>query len=406
MARETLIQMRQGSASAWTSANPTLSVGELGVITDNLTVKVGDGATSWSSMSGYLPNTGTSNTFFAGQTITPKATNVIGLNITGGMRYAFITSAVVSQNGSQITYTYATNGGGLSGGLIAVGDYVTISGFSNSNYNYSNVAVVAVTLGGSPTFTINGSATPSQTVTGTGSTWFYETTTGMANLQRWSYTGPGGAAGTSQTNIAATLTANGSLTLSNNLQVGNNLIINGGVASDISFNTSIDYGIRFNTATYYSTARIQATASTTTTGYPLIETKAAGTGNYYHQVFADPSGIIGYIKTLNGATSLVSSSDYRLKENIVPIEDAVEKVKLLKPSRFNFKHVSDTTLDGFIAHEVAEVVPMAVDGEKDAVDENGDPIYQGIDASKLIPILTAALQDALARIEVLEKKVK
>ena len=85
----------------------------------------------------------------------------------------------------------------------------------------------------------------------------------------------------------------------------------------------------------------------------------------------------------------------------------------MKPSRFNFKADTDTIVDGFIAHEVT-AVPEAITGTKDAVADKdvaeiglkkGDPIYQGIDQSKLVPLLTAALQEAIAKIETLETKV-
>ena len=90
MAVQTTIQLRQGTGYAWSNTNPVLAIGELGVITDNYTLKVGDGTTAFSSISGYIPNTAASNTFLTGQQIYPKATNAIGLNITSGMRYAFI----------------------------------------------------------------------------------------------------------------------------------------------------------------------------------------------------------------------------------------------------------------------------------------------------------------------------
>ena len=99
-----------------------------------------------------------------------------------------------------------------------------------------------------------------------------------------------------------------------------------------------------------------------------------------------------------------TSSDYRLKENIVEITDGITRLKTLKPSRFNFKTEKDRTVDGFIAHEVT-AVPEAVTGTKDEVDSDNNPVCQGIDQSKLVPLLTAALQEAVAKIEVLETKV-
>ena len=121
---------------------------------------------------------------------------------------------------------------------------------------------------------------------------------------------------------------------------------------------------------------------------------------------------IGSITHGTSSTSYNTSSDYRLKENIVSLSDGITRLKTLKPSRFNFIGESET-VDGFIAHEVT-AVPEAITGTKDEVaqvDEpsigvkKGDPIYQGIDQSKLVPLLTAALQEAVAKIEVLETKV-
>jgi hypothetical protein len=112
------------------------------------------------------------------------------------------------------------------------------------------------------------------------------------------------------------------------------------------------------------------------------------------------------------ASAFVVSSDYRLKENIVPLVGACDRLKQIPVHRFNFKPFEETgvefhdmTVDGFLAHEVQPFVPEAITGEKDAVDDEGNSVYQGIDQSKLVPLLTAALQEALARIETLEADV-
>ena len=99
-----------------------------------------------------------------------------------------------------------------------------------------------------------------------------------------------------------------------------------------------------------------------------------------------------------------TTSDYRLKENIVAISDGITRLKILKPSRFNWNEDTSITVAGFLAHEVT-AVPEAITGTKDEVDENDKPVYQSIDQSKLVPLLTAALQEAVAKIEVLETKV-
>ena len=116
------------------------------------------------------------------------------------------------------------------------------------------------------------------------------------------------------------------------------------------------------------------------------------------------SGHAGSIKTTGNTTSFNTSSDYRLKENIVSISDAITRLKTLKPSRFNFKTDSSRIVDGFLAHEVT-AVPEAITGTKDQVDSDNNPVYQGIDQSKLVPLITAALQEAIAKIETLEAKV-
>jgi hypothetical protein len=115
--------------------------------------------------------------------------------------------------------------------------------------------------------------------------------------------------------------------------------------------------------------------------------------------------LVGSISTTSSATSYNTSSDYRLKENIVPLTGAADRLNQLQVHRFNFIADPDTTVDGFIAHEAQAIVPECVTGEKDAVDDEGNPVYQGIDQSKLVPLLTAALQEALAKIETLETKV-
>ena len=113
----------------------------------------------------------------------------------------------------------------------------------------------------------------------------------------------------------------------------------------------------------------------------------------------------GYISQGNSGTTYSTSSDYRIKENAVDITDGITRLKQLKPYRFNFKKVPDKTVDGFFAHEAQTVVPEAVTGTKDEVDSDGKAVIQGIDQAKLVPLLVASLQEAIAKIEVLETEV-
>ena len=147
------------------------------------------------------------------------------------------------------------------------------------------------------------------------------------------------------------------------------------------------------------------------------------------------AAIVGRIQSSSSSTSYLTSSDYRLKENIVDLTGAIDRVKTLSPKRFNFLVDKDTTVDGFLAHEVT-AVPEAISGTKDETEAIGDvkdadgnvtesktpkpetlqdgftwtetgtrPVHQGIDQSKLVPLLTAALKEAIAKIETLETKV-
>ena len=116
----------------------------------------------------------------------------------------------------------------------------------------------------------------------------------------------------------------------------------------------------------------------------------------------NPTNNVGDISMTNSAVTYNTGSDYRLKENIRPINDAIEKVKLLKPYYFNFIETPETLSQGFYAHEVSDVVPTAVKGEKDQVALNGMPIYQKLDHSKIVPMLAAGLKALIEKVEKLE----
>jgi hypothetical protein len=120
--------------------------------------------------------------------------------------------------------------------------------------------------------------------------------------------------------------------------------------------------------------------------------------------FRNPNGIVGGINTDGFTTSFSSSSDYRLKENVVKLTNALDKVSELKPSRFNFIN-EQKTVNGFLAHEVENIVPEAISGTKDQVDDKGNPIYQRIDQSKLVPLLVGAIQELKEEIEILRSQI-
>lgn len=136
-----------------------------------------------------------------------------------------------------------------------------------------------------------------------------------------------------------------------------------------------------------------------------IESRSTGTGSEGHLVFRNANGAVGSIITSGSSTAYNTSSDYRLKENVVEMTGALDRVDALKPSRFNFIADPEKTVDGFLAHEVQAIVPEAVTGEKDAVDEEGNPIYQGIDQSKIVPLLVGAIKELSAKVAALESQL-
>jgi hypothetical protein len=128
------------------------------------------------------------------------------------------------------------------------------------------------------------------------------------------------------------------------------------------------------------------------------------TAGRIHFRFSNPNGTVGQITTSGSSTSYATSSDYRLKTDAQPMTGASARVQALNP--VNFEWIADgTRVDGFLAHEAQAIVPEAVTGTKDAVDADGNPEYQGIDQSKLVPLLTAALQEAITKIETLEARI-
>ncbi len=122
-------------------------------------------------------------------------------------------------------------------------------------------------------------------------------------------------------------------------------------------------------------------------------------------LFRRRGSLVGSISCTTSATSFNTSSDHRLKENVADMTGAIDRVKALAPKRFNFIADAHTTVDGFLAHEAQTVVPEAVTGTHNEVDDDGNAVMQGIDQSKLVPLLTGALQESITKIEALETEM-
>ena len=133
---------------------------------------------------------------------------------------------------------------------------------------------------------------------------------------------------------------------------------------------------------------------------PLYINKTTANGDAIQ--FRRAGSTVGEISLTTGETLYNTTSDYRLKENVVDLEDALDRLLKLKPKQFNFINDKNNMIDGFLAHEVQEVVHNAVTGEKDAVDEEGNNVYQSIDHSKIIPLLIASAQELKKELDLIK----
>ncbi len=175
------------------------------------------------------------------------------------------------------------------------------------------------------------------------------------------------------------------------------------IGEDGTYNFNVDLGngqTSIGTATTNAQLFVESNNDSVST-FRLNDT-SSGSGGKNIAIFQRRGTNVGFISVTDSATSFVTSSDHRLKENVSYDFDATTRLKQLKPARFNFIVDADKTVDGFLAHEVSSIVPEAITGTKDAVDEDGNPKYQGIDQSKLVPLLVKTIQELEARITELE----
>ena len=189
------------------------------------------------------------------------------------------------------------------------------------------------------------------------------------------------------------------------------------LTTDADGNNTLDLGFydnRFDNV-YMKYAQVQENVQISDTGSrisnsgfggaPGLTMRSYSFGASTEQIeFERLSGVkVGSITSAYNSTSYNTSSDYRLKEDIQDLSNATARTLALNPVNFQWIGSTDR-VDGFLAHEAAEQVPEAVTGEKDAVDLSGNPVYQGIDQSKLVPLLVKTIQELEARITQLENQ--
>ena len=170
-------------------------------------------------------------------------------------------------------------------------------------------------------------------------------------------------------------------------------------------------------ARFDSSGNLLINTTTMPAGYSKLAFRCNGDGSTWQNLgatggsapttlaFLNSSGTrVGYIAQSGTGTAFTSTSDYRLKENVQSMVGALDKVAQLRPVTYKWKSTGGDG-QGFIAHELQAVVPDCVNGEKDAVDADGNPNYQGVDTSFLVATLTAALQEAHGLIKDLEARL-
>ena len=214
-------------------------------------------------------------------------------------------------------------------------------------------------------------------------------------------------ADTTKNDVANTFTANQIISVTDNtnaalrvtqLGTGNALVVEDSANPD-STPFVIDASGKVGIGTSPSYGRQLDIAFSSNSGPAIVGNDTTPqNGNTFFE-FRNNGTFCGSI-TSNGSTTTVynEGSDYRLKTNTQPMTGATERLKALNPINFEWISTGER-VDGFLAHEVQAIVPEAVTGEKDAVNEDGSINPQGIDKSKLVPLLTAALQEAITLIE-------
>ena len=351
---------------------------------------------------------------------TPSA--LVGTNITG--------------TATNFTASNVTTNANLTGGVTSVGNAATV--ITNANLtgpitSVGNATSIASQTGTGTTFAMSASPTFTGTVgaaalTTTGNTILGDATTDTLNV------GAGGlvkdASGNVGIGTSSPRAAGGYTSLGlNNATTGSfiDFSVAGtrqatitGTAALFDFQSALTSPITFSTNGAVERMRIDSsgnvligTATQLATGFVSIKFNDSTTQGIGLQVTGSVSGAdfivfrnssgtnIGSI-TRNTTTNAVlynTSSDYRLKENVTPLSNALDKVIALKPVSWVWKDCDGAIGEGFIAHEVQEIIPAAVNGVKDAVDEEGNIKPQGMDASYLVATLTSAIQELKAIVD-------
>lgn len=445
MARNALIQVRRDTAANWTSVNPTLAAGEIGLETDTGKLKVGTGSTGWSSLLYVTDASDITGTTLSSNVVSSSLTSV-GTITSGTWSGSF--GAVSGENLTSLNASNLSSGtisslrlpsvniGTTSVDLTRASGALTLAGITLTSPSFSSP-----TTTGTETYSMGSlSSTSGTTLTA----WNITSTT--TNSDFVDYRIIRRASGSSWETSYHRIQRLVDVTRMGFIQFGSHTGINAGV--EIGYSNTTYLAVNGTTGLIYadlpisSTQSFSATNSGNQTNYVRLGTGATDSTTVYgytayanlrttngygvgvswistglsspsgftpntHALFLAGGTVSGDIRSnANNSTSYNTSSDYRLKRDVVDIQDGIERIRQLKPKRFKFiDDPKNTVFDGFLAHEVQDIVPVAVSGDKDAVGENGQPMYQQIDTSWMVALLTAGIKELDAKVVELQARL-
>ena len=376
------------------------ATGEFSVNNTSATGMINVTATSWSKNCLYLNSSTSGDADFCGIGMTTAGTE--SANIYTDESHNF---SITRRTGG--TFYLKSGSSGISGGTTQAtlndnGDFI-VGGTASTVINASGADVGGKFLDVQPGTAVTGGVVVGSTGRGGTTSADYRQGFFLRRSDGWS---------TSQSGMWKGSHSSGSdINYWERMKIGNS---GGGGHIDFEINDgtkmTLDTGghLLLNTLTEVSDGRLSIQeALNTGVGISIKNSVAQGAGHTYIRFLNTSTAVAGSIQqTGTTTTSYGTSSDYRLKQGVEDMTGAIERVKALAPKRFQFIADADTTVDGFLAHEAQTVVPEAVMGTHNEVDDDDNPIMQQIDHSKLVPLLTAALKEAITKIEALEARIK